>query len=144
MPDAVEVAIEAALLARAQAFATAQSVTIALPRIDFTPPAPGPTVKWLRASFFPTPTETLSIGSGTNMHSGLFQIDCFCGVGGGLVSARLRDAAIAYFKRDTTMTRDGFTTQIRRAPWPIPGDRDDGWWRDSMRLAFICFASNPS
>lgn len=145
MSDAAEVAIEAALLAQAQAFADAQSLTIAMPNIAYTPPTPTRTAKWLRASFFPVPTETLSVAPGTNQHGGLFQIDCYAGAEGGeMLVARLAAAAIAYFKRGTSLSRDGFTIRILKAPYRTPLRRDDAWVAISVRIEFLCFANDPA
>jgi len=73
MAEPVEVAIESALLTKAQAFAAAQSPTLAisLPNVAFTPPVAGPAVKWLRATFMPAPTATLPVGSGSDQYYGL-------------------------------------------------------------------------
>jgi hypothetical protein len=145
MSDAVEVAIEAALLAHAQAFATANSLTIAMPNLPFTPPTSTQTAKWLRTSFFPAPTDTLAVANGTNRHYGLLQIDCFYGQGAGeLAPGRIAAAAIAYFKRGTTLTRDGFTIRILKAPSRRPHIKDDPWIFVPVRIEYVAFASNPA
>jgi hypothetical protein len=71
MADPVEVAIESALLNRAQSYATSQSLTIALPNVITTPPVATPTAKWLQAFFLPAPTAGLGISpNSTNQHYG--------------------------------------------------------------------------
>jgi hypothetical protein len=84
MADPVEVAIESALLNRAQSYATSQSLTIALPNVITTPPVATPTAKWLQAFFLPAPTAGLGISpNSTNQHYGIFQISVYYGLGSG-------------------------------------------------------------
>lgn len=142
MPEPVEVAIESALLTRAQAFATAQGLAISLPNVAFTPPTAGANVKWLRATFLPAPTATLPVGSGSDRYYGILQLDVFYGQGAGeLAPARLASAAIAYFKRGTTMTKDGFTTRVYRRPSRGPMIKDDPWMMIPVTVNFECFAT---
>lgn len=142
MTDAVEVALELALLARAQTFATSQGLTIALPNIDFTPPAPDKNAKFLRASFLPAETISLSVGSaGKDQHYGLFQIDVFQGIGSGeIASGRIVAAAISYFKRGTAMVRDGFNVDVMRTPYRGPQLKDGAWIFIPVRIPYQAFA----
>src|SRR5687767_14661059 len=103
MPDAVEVAIEAALLQRAVDFATARALTLARPNVLFTPPPSkvdppsGPTVygKYLRADFLPAPSFALGISyNAHNQHYGLFQVSVFYGQGAGELAPKRIAAAI--------------------------------------------------
>lgn len=148
MAEPVEVAIEYALLQRATEFAASQSpaVTISLPNIAFAPPFPGPSAKWLRATFLPADTITLGVSlTSSNQHLGLLQIDVFWGVGGGeLNAARLASSVIQYFKRGTTVTKDGFKAHICLAPFRGPIIRDDGWTMIPVRIPYLCFAPNPA
>ena len=142
MTEAVEVAIELALLDRAQAFATSQSLTIALPNVPFTPPAVGLTTKYLRASLLPADTEALGVTyAATNKHYGLMQLDVFYGIGGGEVAPR-RIAAqiISYFKRGTRMMSNGFTIEIQQTPRVGPQSKDGGWIFLPVRIPYNTFA----
>ena len=142
MPEPVEVAINAALIARAQAFATAQGIAISLPNIAFTPPAAGQNVKWLRATFLPAPTATLPVGSGADRYYGILQIDVFHGAGAGeYAPGRIASAVIDYFKRGTAMTKDGFTVRVYRRPTRGPMIKDDPWMMIPVTINFECFAT---
>ncbi len=142
MPDLPEVAIEGAMLAEAQAFANAQSLTIAMPNRDFTPPAVSKTAKYLRATFLPADTETLGVGSDdTNKHYGYLQVDAFYGQGAGeLAPARVAAAAISYFARGSKFTRDGITVEIIKQPYRGPAIKSDPWIMIPVRVAYCCFA----
>lgn len=146
MADPVEVAIESALLTRAQAFATAQSLTIGLPNVAFTPPVATPTAKYLQASFHPAPTNGLGISSNsTNQLYGLFQVSVYTGLNGGeLVGGRIASALLAYFKFETVVTKDGFSAQVWKQPYRAPGMKDDTWWCIPVMIPFVCFAPNPA
>lgn len=143
MPEPVEVAINAALIARAQAFATAQGIAISLPNIAFTPPTASATAKWFRATFLPAPTATLPVGSGSDRYYGILQIDVFYGQGAGeLAPARLASAAIAYFAKGTEVVKDGFTTRVYRRPSRGPMIVDgSGWVQIPVSINFECFAT---
>ncbi len=148
MADAAEVAIQSALLARAIDFADGQSplIPISLPNIDFTPPVVSKSTTWLRASFIPADTAALGINAAaSNQHYGLLQIDVFYGLGGGdIEAARIAADVIAYFKRFTTMTRDGFLVRIIRPPYCGPVIQDEPWVMLPVRIPYVCFAPDPS
>lgn len=142
MPEPVEVAIESALLARATAFATVQSIAIALPNVAFTPPTAGANVKWLRVTFLPAPTTSLPTGSGSDRYYGIMQIDVFHGQGAGeLAPGRIASQIIDYFGRGTEVTKDGFTVRIYRRPSRGPMIRDDPWMMIPVTINFECFAT---
>lgn len=154
MAEPVEAAIVSALLTRAKAFADAQApaITISLPNIAFTPPAPTPTAKWLRATILPADSASLSVGfSGSNQHYGLLQIDVFYGQGGPnnsggseLAPSRIASAIIQYFKPGTEMTKDGFTARVIRTPYRGQMMKDDPWMMIPVRIPYLCFAPNPA
>lgn len=143
MAEPIEVAIESALLARATAFATAQSIAIALPNIAFTPPTAGANVKWLRVTFLPAPTTSLPTGGGSDRYYGIMQIDVFHGQGAGeLAPGRIASAVIDYFKRGTEVSKDGFTTRVYRRPSRGPMIVDgSGWVQIPVTINFECFAT---
>jgi uncharacterized protein DUF4128 len=143
--DRAEVAVEIALLSQATAFAAAQSLTIALPNIKFTQPDPSPTAAWLRATFLPADSFTLSIAPGVNQHYGLFQIDVFYGQEKGEIAAmRIAAEAAAYFKFGTVLTRDGVNVQIIDTPKIRQSLRDDPWIMIPVRIPYKAFAENPA
>ncbi len=140
--EPVEVAINAALIARAQAFATAQGIAISLPNIAFTPPTAGQNVKWLRATLLPAPTSTLPVGDGSDRYFGILQLDVFHGQGAGeYAPGRIASAVIEYFDRGTAMTKDGFTVRIYRRPSRGPMIKDDPWMMIPVTINFECFAT---
>lgn len=142
MPEPVEVAINAALIARAQAFATAQGIAISLPNIAFTPPNQTATAKWLRATFLPVPTVTLPVGDGSDQYSGLLQIDVFYGQGAGeYAPGRVASQIIDYFKCGTELTKDGFKVRIYKRPYRGPIIRDDPWVALPVTIPFQTFAT---
>lgn len=142
MTDAVEVALELALLARAQTFATSQSLGISLPNIEFTPPTADKNAKYLRASFLPADTLSLSVGpTGNDQHYGLMQIDVLYGVGGGEIApGRIASSVISYFKRGTSMTKDGFKVDVFRTPYRGPQLKDGAWTFIPVRIPYQTFA----
>lgn len=145
MAEPVEVAIEYALLTKAQQFASSQSpaIAIALPNVAFTPPTAGANVKWLRATFLPAPTTSLPTGSGSDRYYGIMQIDVFHGQGAGeLAPGRIASAVIDYFKRGTEVSKDGFTARVYRRPSRGPMIVDGGGWvQIPVTINFECFAT---
>jgi hypothetical protein len=146
MVEPVEVAIEIALLARAEAFATAQNVPISMPNIKFTPPTAGPTAKWLRANLLPAPTAGLGVSaSSSNQHYGILQIDAvFGGSGGEPVVARLAASVIAYFKMETKVYKDGFAAMVWKPPFRGSMLKDDPWMFIPVSIPYVAFAANPA
>lgn len=142
MPEPVEVAIEAALLTRAQAFATAQGLTISLPNIEFTPPVASIPAKWLRATFLPAPSFEMGIAfNAHNQHYGILQLDVFYGEGAGeYAPGRIAAAVIQYFPRGTQMSKDGFRVRIIKAPYRGSLLRDDHWMLIPVSIPYLCFA----
>ena len=142
MTEAVETAIEKALMDRAQAFATSINLTISLPNVGFTPPDPAANGKYLRATLLPADTATLGVSfSSTEQHLGLFQMDVFYGAGGGArAPRRIADQIISYFKRGTRMTVDGFNVEVLQAPRLGPETKDNAWIFLPVRIPYNCFA----
>lgn len=146
MADAVEVAIEAALLAHLVTFGTAESLSIAQPNVAFTPPTPTPATKYLRATFLPADSFGIGVGfDSSNQHYGLLQVDVFIGVGGGeIVPARIAADLIAHFARGTDLTRDGFTIKITGKPRRGSMMIDGSWAFVPVRIPYLCLAPNPA
>lgn len=142
MTEAVEVAIELALLTRAQSFAVSQSLTIALPNIAFTPPAVGTNAKYLRATLLPADTVSLGIAHlSNNHHYGLLQIDVFYGAGGGEIAPRrIASSIISYFNRGTRMTSNGFNIDVPQTPRIGPQITEKDWTLLPVRVPYNCFA----
>lgn len=143
MAENVEVAIQQALLRRAQAFATAQGLTIAMPNMDFDKPVVSQTAKWLRATLLPNETIPLALTyTGKNQHFGLLQIDVFYGLGAGeMAPGRIAAACIDYFTRGTTVSSDGFVAQIWRQPFRGPIITDESWSMIPVRVPYVCLAA---
>src|SRR5262245_58927465 len=110
MADAAEVSIESALLDQLRLFTTSSTIQVAWPNVKFTPPDAAINASWLRATFLPADTVTIAVASGSaNQHLGIFQIDVFQGQDAGeLVPARVASALIAWFKRGTRLSKNGF------------------------------------
>jgi hypothetical protein len=148
MADAVEVAIEAALLKRATDFAAAESLPIALPNVAFTPPANTPTAKYLRATFLPADSFATGISlNAHNQHYGLLQIDVFygqggpSGAGGGEIApGRIASAVIAHFPRGLRLTRDGFRVEVSDVPRRGALIPDAPWVMIPVRIPYRTFA----
>ena len=143
MTEPVEVAIESALLSKAQAFAAAQSLTISLPNIAFTPPAVSTSAKYLRASFMPAPSIALGISNtSNNQHYGFMQLDVFYGQGSGeYAPGRIASAIISYFPRGLKLVKDGTTTQIIKQAYRGPMLKDDPWMMIPVTIPYVCFAT---
>ena len=149
MAEAAEVAIETALLTEVAAFVSAQSpavIRVAYPNVEFTPPTVGPTAKWLRASFLPADTlSPFMKHPGPNRHYGFMQVDVFWGVGGGdIAPARLAADIIQWFKRGTSIRREGFLVRVVRTPYRGPTIKDDPWSMIPVRIPYLCYASDPA
>ncbi len=144
MAEPVEVAIESALLTKAQQFAAAQSpaIAISLPNVAFTPPALNSSAKWLRATFMPAPTASLPTGNGSDQYYGLMQLDVFYGAGAGeYAPGRIASSLIAYFAKGTVLTKDGFTVRIHKRPYRGPMIIDgSGWAMIPVTIPFQCFS----
>ncbi len=146
MSDAAEVAIESALLAHATAFANNHDYVISLPNMEFTPPTVSASAKWLRATFLPAQTGTITVNfGGSNQHTGILQLDVFYGQGSGeLAPARIATDIIAWFKRGTEMGAGSFTARIIRIPYRGPLLRSDPWMMLPVSIPYLAFATNPA
>lgn len=143
MTEAVEVAIDIALLTRAQAFATANSLQISLPNVEFTPPTVSKTAKYLRATLLPAETATIGVAfSSTDQFLGIMQIDVFYGSGGGEREARrIASDIVEYFARGTRMTSNGFNVEVLKRPVLGPTIKSDAWISLPVRIPYTCFAT---
>lgn len=143
MTEAVEVAIELALLTRAQAFAVSKSLGIALPNIPFDAPTVGRNAKYLRASMLPADTNSLGVShASTDQHYGYLQMDVFFGAGGGEIEPkRIASDIVSYFIRGTKMIKDSFIVEVLRTPSIGPQlEIDDAWTSIPVRIPYTCFA----
>lgn len=142
MPDAVEVAIQSALLNRLGAMVLTPAVPVALPNVPFTPPVPGQNAAWLRGTILPADSIALSVDYGSeNQHFGIFQVDIFYGIGSGaLAPGRIADAVLAWFRRGTRLTKDGFTVEVTRVPWVGQLIDDDPWVMIPVSVPYLAFA----
>lgn len=153
MPEPVNAAIEKALLDKAIAFATAQSLTISVENglgadgRHFTKPQPSKTAQWLRATVLPAPALISGIAFNANVqHYGFLQIDVVQGLGGGTMAMKRTVSAIReYFPMGLTLTQDNFTVQVshyvmRRgvSEGPLIND-SDSWVKIPVSIPWVCF-----
>lgn len=146
MPDPVEVAIESALINRLVALTFSPVIPVALPNVTLTPaPIAGPGVKWLRATFLPADSFAIGISfDAHNQHYGIFQVDVFYGQGSGeLAPGRIAASIIAWFKRGTKLTKDGFIIECgvgNDVPKRGRLVEDDPWVMIPVSIPYRCFA----
>jgi hypothetical protein len=155
MPDAVEVAIESALLNQLMALTFSPAISVSLPNVGtapsrtFTPPAAESGANWIRATFLPADSFALSVDyGGSNQHYGILQVDCFGYQGDGELSVgRIAASVIAWFKRGTKLTKDGFTVEIgigNKIPYRKTTIKDDPWVFVPVCIPYRSFAVNPA
>jgi len=146
MPDAVEVAIESALLNRLNALVLSPVLPVSLPNVTFVPPTAGPNVGWLRGTFLPAKSFPLGVDyEGNNQHYGIFQVDVFYGQGSGdLAPGRIAASVIQWFKRGTVLTKDGFVARIKDIPSRGQTIKDDPWVMIPVSIPYLAYALNPA
>lgn len=148
MADDAEVAIESALLDRYRALVLSPVLPKSYPLVKLVPPVAAPGVGWLRASYLPAPSFAIGIADNAFVqHYGIFQIDVFHGQGtegsGELAPGRIASRVVAWFKRGTKLTKDGFVvecgigTDVPRRGQAIP---DDPWVFIPVTIPYRCFA----
>jgi hypothetical protein len=149
MADAIEVAIEGALLTRLRALTLSPAVTVSLPNVPFTPPTPvTQTSAWLRATFLPAPSMAMGVQyDAANRHSGIFQVDVFYGQGGGeLAPARIASTIIQWFPRGSRYSQDSATVEIgigNNIPRRGQMLKDDPWVMIPVSIPYVAYA-NPA
>jgi hypothetical protein len=146
MVDAVEVAIESALLDRLNALVFSPAIPISLPNVTLNPPVPGPNVAWLRATFLPATTVELEVAfDGINQHYGMFQVDVFYGLGTGeLNPARIAATIIEQFKRGTVLVKGDCSVTITRPPYRKSMLRTDPWQMIPVCIPYLTYATTPN
>lgn len=148
MAEPVEVAIEKSLIDRLSALVLSPVLPVQLPEVAFTPPTPAPGAAWLKADFLPAPTTTIGIDVGSNnQHMGLLQVTVFWPRGEGEYKpARVAASVIAWFKKGSIYTQDGFRTLIWRAPYRLPlrNDASGRWVMIPVSIPYVCFAPDPA
>lgn len=150
MTLAVEVATEKALIDRLLAFTVSPSIPVALPNVEFlSKPTPGHDVFWLRATFLPAESFALSLDyGGDNQHYGIFQVDVFYYQGDGEYRpGAIATDIIAWFKRGTKMTQDGFIVETGvgdKIPKRERMIKDDPWVMIPVSIPYRTFAPNPA
>jgi hypothetical protein len=147
MADAAEVAIESALINRLVAFCASPAIPLALPNIDdFTPPVMSPSSYYLEAHFLPADSFALGVDYGADIqHYGIFQVSVFHGLGAGeYAPARIAANVIAYFKRGTRLTKDGFVVDVFKAPFRGRMQKEPDRVMIPVSIPYIAFAPNPA
>lgn len=146
MADAVEVAIESALLNRLVALTLSPVVAVSLPNITLAEPAGVPGARWMRAAFLPADSFAIGIANNAhNQHYGLLQVDVFGYLGDGdLGPRRIAAAVVSWFKRGTRCSKDGFMATVTDTPRVRAGIKDDPWWMIPVSIPYRCFARPPA
>ena len=146
MADAVEVAIESALLNRLNALVFAPVIPVAQPNVTLNPaPVAGPGVRYLEATFLPAKSFAMGIAyNAHNQYYGILQVSVRGPLNEGDLVPRRIAAAVAgtngWFKRGTQVTKDGFTATIYDVPDVPQGRIDDPWWMIPVSIPYRCFA----
>jgi hypothetical protein len=123
MATGVEANIMSALLDHLDTLVFSPALEIARPGIKY--PADGPDGKelpkppnYLRASFIPNRTETLSVGKGKQMHQGILQVSVYWKVGAGYVKPLdVADRIIRHFAKGTRLVFNDVKVKVDRKPW---------------------------
>lgn len=145
MSNPAEVAVNKALLDRLIAYAVSPAITVALPEVAFDAPTAAPDVRWLRATFLPAPSFALGVGTASNQHYGILQVDVFYNEGQGEYPAgRIAADIIAWFKRGTKLAQDGFGVHIYKHPYRSRFMKDPPWIIIPVSIPYIAFAPNPA
>lgn len=145
---AAEASILSALNTRLSQLTFSPAIPVSYPNVNFTPPSPSQTARWLRATHLPADTfsQTLDYG-GTLRYAGLYQVDIFTGVNFGEPNATaIAELIISWFKRGTRLTKNNFTIETD-APFRMSYVKDaesDSWWMLPVRIPYICYAKNPA
>lgn len=116
---------------------------IAYPNRSSTEPDAARSVKWLRATLLPAPVSTLGIGDGSyNQIYGILQVDAIMYAGDGEPEvARLAQSVAQWFARGTTLTQDGQTVRIWKAPYRGRLMADLPWVFIPVSIPYIAFAN---
>lgn len=102
------------------------ALPIALPGITFPSGGGAKPDNYLQASFLPNVTETLSVGSGHQMHRGVFQVSVWWKAGDGFVKPLdVAGAVIRHFPKGMKLYAGDVGVKIDGKPWtsaPVQGD----------------------
>lgn len=142
MATYAETSIAEALLARLATLTLSPAMPVAYPNVTFTPPAAG----YLRATHVPNTANQVTLGtSGKNRHLGIFQVDVFLPINGGISTPMEKAGAVAaHFKRGTTLTRDGISIRIVRPPEIRPALQSAPYLQVPVIIRYQADAANPA
>lgn len=142
MADAIEVAIQSALINHLKALLTSPAFPLSLPNINFTQPTAGPNVFWYRATFLPATSFALGVAfDSANQHYGIFQVDVFYGQGSGeLAPGRIAAGVIGHFDRGTVVTKDGFSARVTLKPYRSAMVKSDPWMMIPVSVPYLSFS----
>lgn len=118
MAQGTDATILAVLLDHLGTLVFVPDLPIAAPGFDF--PAPGQIKPdtYLKVSFLPNRTETLSVGKGRQMHQGILQVSVYWKVGIGYVKPLdVADRIIVHFAKGTRLVSNGVKVKVDRKPW---------------------------
>lgn len=115
------------------------SFQVAWPNVDFTPPAGA----YLRVTQLPAPTIGLSLSNdGSNVYSGLLQVDLMWPTGNGLADAMAAVGAIlSHFRRGVRLDRDGLRIDVTQA-YSSAALREDVRLMVPITIRYRAFAPN--
>ena len=96
---------------------------------------------YIRPTLLPADTVTATIGIGSDISSGLYQLDIFSPADDGKNEALLMaDTVAELFKRDKELTYNGRTITIRSASHRSIGNTD-GWYHLSVDVTYYAYTA---
>lgn len=139
----VEAKIADALLTYLGTLTLSQALPIAMPNVDFTPPAGG---KYLSAAHLPNATSQVTLGdNGFNRHIGLLQVSVVWPQNAGDIEPKeIAGQVVAHFKRGTVISHDGITLRIVQPPSVAPAIPDPPGYQIPVTIPYMIDAANPS
>lgn len=127
MATGIETRIQEALNAHLRDMVLNPPLPIAWPNLKFTPPkrtarADGKPRGWyLRANPIVLPTAAIALAGGSNLYTGLFQIDVVFPADIGMtVPTEVVGSIVRHFRRGTRLWREGVRVDVVQAPYPAP------------------------
>lgn len=129
--------ISIALNQRVQAYATANSRSVAYENIGYTPTTGTP---FIRPTVLPVDTVQAGLGSkGQEFHDGIFQVDVFWPVDQQKALALAEADSIAdYFARGLTLTYNGVNVRIGTASIGA-SNRENSWYQIPVLIDYHSF-----
>jgi hypothetical protein len=142
MATYADTSIAEALLAQLATLTLSPAMSVAYPNVNFPPPTAG----YLRATHVPNTVNQVTLGTtGKNRFAGIFQVDVFLPINGGISTPMEKAGAVAaHFKRGTTLTKDGISVRIVRPPEIRPAIASAPYLQVPVIIRYQADAANPS